>query len=528
MASATASAAEPAPSAWPWRKPRILAVLLAANLLLLAAPLGGLWLLKLYESALVRQTETELVAQAAVIGAAFRAAWWGGKAPAAADAGWQPRPATLDLARDRVLPSPPAPRSASQPPEPRAAAAGAALGSVLADAQRVTLAGMRVLDRNGVVVATSREELGLSLAGQEEVDAALRGEDASRLRARQPAAAGATSISRGVAFRVFVAQPVRDTDGAVIGAVLLSRTPASIDQALHGKRWEIAAMAVALLLGAGGLAGFIAYAVSRPITAVAEQARAVAAGARVPSGRVRGSAVREADELWSAIQTMAATLERRADAIGAFAADVSHEVRTPIAALRGALELLLDHAETMAPEERARFLHQAMEDVARLERLVRRLLDLARAEAPRPREGERCDLRAVTEAAAAPFRAEGMAVATGSESMAVGIAAETLRAVLGNLLENVRQHAGPGAGCRIGWERRGDAVLLSFADDGRGISPGNTPKVFGRFFTTARDQGGTGLGLSIVRSLLEAVGGSIALLPPEGRGARFLLTLPPG
>jgi signal transduction histidine kinase len=116
----------------------------------------------------------------------------------------------------------------------------------------------------------------------------------------------------------------------------------------------------------------------------------------------------------------------------------------------------------------------------------------------------------------------------GRDAPRIGMPAEALRAVLDALLENVRQHAGPGAACRMSWERRGDTVSLVFADDGRGISAGNAPRVFGRFFTTARDAGGTGLGLAIARSHLDAAGGSILLLPPEGRGARFLLDLPAG
>ncbi|MBX9699702.1 MAG: ATP-binding protein, partial [Acetobacteraceae bacterium] len=128
---------------------------------------------------------------------------------------------------------------------------------------------------------------------------------------------------------------------------------------------------------------------------------------------------------------------------------------------------------------------------------------------------------------AAPYRAEGMDVRIdGDAATRVGIGAEALRAVLANLLENVRQHAGPGAAVRIAWERRGGGVALTFADDGRGISAGNAAKVFGRFFTTARDAGGTGLGLAIARSHLEAAGGGIALLPGQGRGARFELTMP--
>jgi hypothetical protein len=153
----------------------------------------------------------------------------------------------------------------------------------------VTLAGMRVVDRQGLVVATSREDMGLSLAAQEEVAAALAGRPVSVLRARQVTPdqpRGATSISRTGAIRVFVAQPVTE-GGAVISAVLLSRTPPGVDQALHGKRWEIGTLAAALLLIAGGLALFTAYTVSRPVGPVTAQARAAAAGGDPPPGRRR-------------------------------------------------------------------------------------------------------------------------------------------------------------------------------------------------------------------------------------------------
>ena len=173
-------------SLWPRgiQKPRIRTVLLAASLLILAAPLAGIWLLRIYESALVRQTETELIGQAAVIAAAYRVAWAGPAVlPPRGDGEWAPRPAALDLARDRVLPAPPEARLA-QPPEPRALAAGAALQPVLAEAQRVTLAGMRVLDRAGVVVASSREELGRRCGAAGPPGASPAGTGARRSAAR--------------------------------------------------------------------------------------------------------------------------------------------------------------------------------------------------------------------------------------------------------------------------------------------------------------------------------------------------------
>lgn len=502
------------------RKPRLRTVLLAANLLLLVLPLGGLWLLRLYESALVRQTETELVAQAAVIGAAYEAAWHGG-APPAPGPGWAPRAAVLDLAKDPVLPPAPDALAPDRPADPRALAAGATLLPVLAAAQRITLAGMRVTDAAGIVVASSGGEMGLSLAGRAEVAAALAGRPAAVLRDRPPQpGVGSASISRAAPFRVFLAHPVLE-GGAVIGVVVLSRTPASIDQALYGKRWEVAGLAAALLLVAGGLALVIAYTVSRPIEAVAAQARAVAAGARATTlPRTRRSAVREADEMWAAIQSMATTLEYRADYIGAFAAEMSHEFKTPLAAIRGALELLADHAAEMTEAERATFLGQAAADVGRLDRLVKGLLELARAEAPLPRGEEACDVAAVIRALRMP-----VPVALEGEAVRAAIGAERLATVIRNLADNIARHAGPGATGRIAWRRAGAQVVIEVSDDGRGVSPGNAGRIFGRFFTTARDSGGTGLGLSIARSHLATAGGSIDLVP-GGPGARFRLVIP--
>ncbi|WP_159994262.1 HAMP domain-containing sensor histidine kinase [Roseomonas sp. 18066] len=512
------------------RKPRIRSLLLAANLLLLALPLGGLWMLRLYESALVRQTESELVAQGAVIAAAYRAAWRGLPAPPLpAERDWAPRGASLDLARDPVLPAPPEALPPMQPPEPQAQRAGALLQSVLAETQLVTLAAMRVMDRHGTVVATSREELGLSLAAQQEVALALAGHPAAALRARVPTRSVPTSpssISRGAALRVFVVQPVLE-QGQVIGAVLLSRTPATLDQILWGKRVEIGGLVLAVLLAAGALALFIAYTVGRPIQAVAAQARAVAAGARVPMDRTRRSAVREADELWAAITAMATTLEQRADYIGAFAAEVSHEFKTPLTALRGGLELLQEHGASMTEAERERFLAQAMGDVLRLDRLVRRLLELARAEAPQPRAPERCEFASTIAAIVAPYAEAGLKVTLEGPAAEVAIGRDMLREVLANLLDNIRQHAGPEAACRIQWglDAGPGRIGILVADDGRGVTNGNAGRIFDRFFTTARKVGGTGLGLPIVRSRLEAVGGQIRLLP-DGPGARFLITLP--
>jgi signal transduction histidine kinase len=118
-----------------------------------------------------------------------------------------------------------------------------------------------------------------------------------------------------------------------------------------------------------------------------------------------------------------------------------------------------------------------------------------------------------------------MAVAVDGPAAEVATAAETLRSVLVNLLDNVRQHAGPGARATIAWRVLPGAVELSFEDDGGGISEGNAGRVFDRFFTTAREAGGTGLGLPLMRGQLEAAGGAIALARARP-GAAFRISLP--
>jgi signal transduction histidine kinase len=495
-------------------KPRIRTILLLVNLALLALPLGGLWLLRLYESALVRQTETELLAQGAVIEAAFRAEFLAASGRAEPPAsGIAPRFAALDLAHDPVLPAPP-PAAPGPAPDPHAQAAGARLTPILAQAQRATLAAMRVTDAQGVVVASSGGDLGLSLAAQEEVVLALSGQWAARLRARRDVVpAGPASISRAAAFRVFVAVPVPG-----MGAVLLSRTPASIDQALWGKRRELAVLAVVLLGLAAGLAMVTAYTVSRPISTVAAQAKLVAAGGRMPPVRARLSAVREADELFAAIRDMAGTLQRRADYIEQFATEVSHEFKTPLAALSGALELLEDHIATMSAGERHRFIAQAREDAARLERLVRRLIDLARAEAPREAAAPTALHTVLRDAT------RGLDATLDGPDTDVLIAPDALRSILQILLENIAQHAGAGARITLRWQRDSAEVLLRVADDGPGISPANAARIFDRFFTTARATGGSGLGLAIARGHAEAAGGALWLDHP-GPGAVLALRL---
>ncbi|MBP2227702.1 signal transduction histidine kinase [Azospirillum agricola] len=516
-------------------------VLLVMTLAALVLPLSGLWILRLYESALIRQTESELIAQAGVIAAFYRDGWrraggwpeglgppldppW--TRPPGFEAPWTPRFAALDLAEDPVLPAAPDPVPAPSAPDPAAVAAGESLGPILREAQRVTLAGMRVTDRQGIVVASTGEELGLALDGQEEVRRALAGEPASVLRERSGTRVGLDGVAvpdRSRSLRVFTAQPVLDS-GRVVGVVLLSRTPRSLSDTLYGKRWHLVGMTLLLLASVGLLARLGTVAIARPLRTVTALAKRTADGERGVMVPLPRPVVREVAELSDALTRMAATLEERADYIRDFAAHVSHEFKTPLTTIRGTVELLRDHLDSMPAAERDRFLANMDSEAERLSRLVRRLLELARADVMTVAED------AATDAVPVAARLAGRHGAETSlpESLPVAMGLEALESVLANLIDNARRHAGPDARVAVTLRSEarpeGERAVLLISDDGPGVSPANAERVFNPFFTTARGHGGTGLGLTITRGLVEAHGGTIALLPAE-RGALFEVVL---
>ena len=521
------------------RRIRLRTLLLLINLFILVLPLAGIWFLRLYESALIRQTESELVAQAAVLAGAYKA-----ERLRLIDAGAAPReiftepPSTLppplpssiraglDLADDPILPPAPDPVPGAVAPAPIAAATGAALVPVLQDAQQVTLAAMRIVDRGAIIVATTGDDLGASLAGLDEARRALAGEPVSTMRERGDAVPSVPGgLNRSAAIRVYVATPVM-AEGHVVAAILLSRTPRTLGQAVYGKLLDLSVTAVLLLAAGLFLALAVSRLVTRPLAAIVAEAQRVAAGRDIALPPLAPQVPRELAELSAAVARMAGILERRAEYIRSFAAHVSHEFKTPLAGAKGALELLEDHAATMDAAERAHFIGVVGASLDRLDLLVRRLVDLARADMMRPGRPVIRQVAPVLEALAERYRARGLDVAIEAGPEQAALPEDALDIMLGSLLDNVLQHAGTGAKAVITARRAGDTLVLTLADDGPGVPAGDAARIFEPFFTTARARGGTGLGLPIVRAIAAALGGQVALLPSDGRGASFRITLP--
>jgi two-component system sensor histidine kinase ChvG len=211
---------------------------------------------------------------------------------------------------------------------------------------------------------------------------------------------------------------------------------------------------------------------------------------------------------------MTERLTTRARYVTEFASNASHELKSPITAIRGAAELLGQHDDMPAPQ-RARFIQNIAQDAERMERLVTRMLELARVESEAEAPAEQLDVPAVISALLERY-APRVELILDQPPKTLEIAEPHLRAVLVNLVENALRHgADQPVHVRVG--SSGARLTISVRDHGPGISEANQARLFQRFFTTERDRGGTGLGLSIVKAIAEARGGEVsAQSGPDG------------
>jgi PAS domain S-box-containing protein len=226
---------------------------------------------------------------------------------------------------------------------------------------------------------------------------------------------------------------------------------------------------------------------------------------------------------------------RLEDAQRRFVADASHEMRTPLAAIKGMLELLEDGAKDN-PEVRDDFIHTMQLEADRLGRIVADLLTLARLEAGTLR------LRVAAESAATLLGDVAGVLHTLAEDAGVTLALDLpegdLRVmadhdrvvqVLLSFTDNAIKHSPRGSTIRLGASRRDGMVLLSVTDEGPGIEPEEVARVFERFYRADQARarrGGAGLGLAIAKEIVEAHGSQIEVTSAPGEGTSFGFELP--
>ncbi|QUD87413.1 sensor histidine kinase [Phenylobacterium montanum] len=506
-----------------WPALRLRTILLAVLLFAATMPaVEAVWL-RGYENALVRQTEAELAAQAVAL-SATAAALWPGAAPATGP-GQAPEPeaAPIDLNSAAVLADRPPPAPAKAQADPAAVAAAARLAPIFTETSRGALASIVMLDRHGLVVRGLG--LGGDLSALPEVRQALAGHSETVLRrnaAYHPRYA-MEWLSRASDIRLHYARPIV-VDGQVVGALLLSRSPRALFRGVYEERGK-------MLLGAGviivlliGLSGLASRGVTRPVEALSAATRAVAAGhGTVPE--TPPTAAIEIRDLYEDFRSMAAAIQRRSRYLRDFAAAVSHEFKTPLASIGGAVELLQDHYQTMEAADRERFLANIAADNDRLSHLVGRLLDLARADMAQPEADAASDASTAARRIADARSHPGFAVTVDAPpDLPLAAAPEAvLESMLSTLVDNSRQARA--SQVTIAARQVDSCIVLTVADDGPGVPAADQTRLFEPFFTTRRAEGGTGLGLPIARSLAEAHGGHIRL-GAAAAGAVFELSLP--
>jgi signal transduction histidine kinase len=515
---------------------------MVVTLTVLVLPLGSLVFFRIYENQLVRETEAELIAQAAVLAAlldravAASAAELGDhgapvapRSPITRDARGLAAPdmpvePLIDLATHATRPRRPNGLAiAAEPAAPAMLRIGAEIAGLFQEAQKTTLAGLRVLDHRGIVIG-GRDEIGLSLAHVEEVAEAMQGRYASALRQRLPdsPAPPLASLSRGTGVRIFAAFPAVRGD-RLLGIVYLSRTPNNILRHMYATRDRFI-LAGLTILGVTLLLGWVTTrTLVRPINRLAAQAQQLGRGDRRALAPLDHYGTHELAALGRSFLDMTQALDGRSQYIRDFAAHVSHELKGPLSAIRGSAELLQEHLADMSEADRARFLANIVADTDRLRLLVTRLIELAHADNV-PRADAAIDISAAIDRLALRHGGNGLAIArTGAESLETCISSESFEIVAANLIQNSRQ--AEATAIEVSLEATGTVVRIAFKDNGRGIAEGNRGRIFEPFFTTRREHGGTGLGLRIARSLIEAQQGTIELVS-GGQGATFVLTLP--
>src|SRR5581483_2321570 len=286
------------------------------------------------------------------------------------------------------------------------------------------------------------------------------------------------------------------------------------------------AAAIALLI-----VRWLARGMTQPLRDMAQAARRMEMGEY--GQRVQTRSRDEVGQLAAAFNRMSGELESLERLRRELVANVSHELKTPISALRAHLENLLDGVERPDPETLQVMLSQS----ERLGRLVEQLLDLSRLESGEmPLHRERTPLQPIVSQVLSEIQ-----VASANRDVRVEdrvpddlppvfVDPERVHQVLFNLLDNAVRFTPPGGAVVVSAQRTNGSCEVSVADSGPGIPPEHLPRLFERFYrvdpSRSQRDGGTGIGLAIARSVVEAHGGRIRAESEVGKGSVFTFDLP--
>ena len=372
-----------------------------------------------------------------------------------------------------------------------------------------------VTDARGIVVFDSEgKDLGRDNSRWNDVYLTLRGRYGARSTRSDPDDDSSTVMH--------VAAPIHDDRHRIIGVLTVAKPNRAMAPFIARSQnvvagWGLVLMGTALLVGIAA-----AWWLSRQLGALRRYADAVAAGERAPPPRAAG----EFGDLGRALHDMREKLEGK-QYVEQYVHALTHELKSPLAAIRGATELL----EGPLPEaDRARFVASIAAQGERMAQMVDKLLALAAVEHRQHLEvRERVELRSLAEAAVAQCTTGDVpVVVTGTAGVVEGDPF-LLRQAIANLVENAVSFSPAGGKVDVDVSRDAGRCCVRVSDRGPGVPDYARERVFERFYSLPRPDGGSrssGLGLPFVAQVAQLHGGRVELREREGGGTVAALSLP--
>jgi signal transduction histidine kinase len=293
-----------------------------------------------------------------------------------------------------------------------------------------------------------------------------------------------------------------------------------------------------ILLGSGIFALVLAAAVgwilarnvSDPIRKTVGAAKRMSCG-DYASMIVDSSNIRELDELTMSVNSLARSITTQENLRKQLTADVAHELRTPLATIGTHIEAMIDGVWEPTRDR----LSSCYEEIERMGRLVRDMENLARVESGALKLGKtRLDLREIAESTIRNFeaeiRAKGIDVRVDGEIPEIEADRDRISQVFVNLISNAVKYTNDNGSITVTLSETDKTARVDVTDDGEGISEGDLPFIFERFYradkSRNRTTGGSGIGLAVVRSIVSSHGGTVEVESAPGNGSRFRVELP--
>lgn len=377
-----------------------------------------------------------------------------------------------------------------------------------------------ITDRRGIVIYDSRgRDLGKDYSRWNDVHLTLLGQYGARTTREEP--------DDEFSSIMYVAAPIIH-EGHIIGVLTVGKPSVAVYPFVEAAQKNIEQKGMWIMLASLAIGLLLTYGLTLSIRKLTRFAQDVQEGRRVAVPKLHE---RELAQLAEAMEAMRARLEGK-DYVENYLHTLTHEMKSPLAAIQGAAELL---SEQMPPERRSAFVANIRNESARLGQIVERLLRLAEVE---KRSGlhhlEQVSLKAVIRQLVddkTPILLQRkLTIAnTISEELTVDGELFLLRQALSNLLDNAIDFSPPGGTITLGGRVETESVLITMEDEGPGIPDYAQERIFERFYSLPRPNGGqksTGLGLSLVREVVLLHGGEIHIGNRVTGGTRAELRLP--